>query len=62
VRAFKAILKHLAGLSVDPDFMGHATPLNIKGIAQSAPAFFFFQLLVFDFPGKRFERDRAGVS
>ena len=33
VWAFRAVLQHLTGLGIDTDFVGHATILDIEGIA-----------------------------
>ncbi len=54
VRAFGAVLQELTGLGVDTDFVGHASILDIEGIAQPAAALFLLQLFVGDFSRKGF--------
>ena len=54
--------QNLAGLRVDANFLRHCAALNVEGIAQSGPTFFFFKLFVSDLARMRLQSDGASFS
>jgi hypothetical protein len=55
VGAFLFVFQNLAGLRVDANFLRHGAALNVEGIAQSGPTFFFSSSSSVILPGCAFK-------